>query len=82
MTKANGSSPNRFGEKLGDWLGETRGAILSILKEAPSLSITKLAEKMGVSTTAIEKSIAWLKVNGYLLRFGSARVGRWEVVVK
>lgn len=70
-----------MGEKLGDGLGKTRRAILSILKEESSLSITKLAAKIGVSTTAIEKNIAWLKANGYLLRVGSARVGRWEVVV-
>lgn len=85
LTKSNSASSGRLGEKLGeklgDGLGKTRRAILSILKEESSLPITKLAAKIGVSTTAIEKNIAWLKANGYLLRVGSARVGRWEVVV-
>ena len=86
LTKVNGASSDRLGEKLGerlgDGLGETRKSILSILAKEPSLSIMKLAAKIGVSTTAIEKNIAWLKANGYLLRIGSARVGRWEVVEK
>jgi len=84
LTKLNNALTDRLGEKLGEKLGKrlgkTRASILSVLQEEPSLSITRLAAKVGVSTTAIEKNITWLKSNGYLLRVGSARAGRWEVV--
>ncbi|MBQ7568644.1 HTH domain-containing protein [bacterium] len=43
------------------------------------ISSKKLADALGLSQTAIEKNISFLKANGYLRRQGSARGGYWEV---
>jgi len=66
--------------ELGEKLGETRYAILSRIQHNPEITIVKLAQELGLSTTAVEKQIALLKEQGYLKRIGPAKGGRWEVV--
>jgi len=39
-----------------------------------------MAEKIGISTTAIDKNITALKTRGLLTHIGSDKGGRWEVV--
>jgi ATP-dependent DNA helicase RecG len=34
---------------------------------------------LGVSQTAVEKNIAWLKEHGYIRRVGGDKGGHWEV---
>ena len=80
LSKVNIDKSNGLGERLGERLGEIREKILSTLDKEPGLSISKLSKQLGVSDTAIEKHIAWLKKNGYLSRVGGARGGRWLVV--
>ena len=65
--------------KLGEKLGETRKSILLILQSEPFLSIPKLAARIGMSATAVEKNLALLKSTGHLLRIGGAKGGHWEV---
>ena len=69
----------RLGEKLGDKLGENEKKILNFLSQNPAMSITKLAENIGISTTAVEKNIKKLKEKGFLERKGPAKGGYWEV---
>jgi ATP-dependent DNA helicase RecG len=44
------------------------------------ISTRTLAEKIGVSTTAMDKTLARLKNRGILRRVGPARGGRWEIL--
>ena len=69
----------RFDEKLGEKLGENERKILMLLSENPEMPITQLAEKIGISTTAVEKNIDKLKKKGLLRRIGSPRGGYWKV---
>jgi ATP-dependent DNA helicase RecG len=39
-----------------------------------------MAEKIGISTTAIDKNITALKAKGLLTRIGAAKGGHWQVV--
>lgn len=55
--------------------------ILQLLTKTPTLSAKQLAQQLGLSSRAIEKNIAQLKVNGRLRRIGAAKGGYWEVVV-
>jgi ATP-dependent DNA helicase RecG len=55
--------------------------ILQLLAKTPTLSAKQLAQQLGLSSRAIEKNIAQLKVNGRLRRIGAAKGGYWEVVV-
>ncbi|UCE37074.1 MAG: putative DNA binding domain-containing protein [Thermoplasmata archaeon] len=75
------SSIGGLGEKLGEKLGETEEKILGLLSENPTMPITELAEKIGISTTAVEKNIKKLKEKGLLERKGPAKGGFWKVKV-
>ena len=81
------TSDSRLGDKLGDKLGSarselsyTRKRILELIEIDSRISITKIAETLGYSTTAIEKNIDFLKNNDYLKRHGSAKGGYWEIL--
>ena len=54
--------------------------ILRHLRTEPSLSAKVLAEKMGISSRAVEKQINMLKNEGCLRRIGPAKGGYWEVL--
>jgi ATP-dependent DNA helicase RecG len=69
-----------LGDRLGDRLGENRQMILRKMIDNPTISIPVLSAEMGISTTAVEKNIGYLKERGYLKRIGSAKGGHWEVV--
>jgi len=70
----------RLGEKLGEKLGENRLKIISLMRENSKISITEIADKVGISTTSIEKNIGYLKKQGIVRRIGPAKGGYWEVV--
>lgn len=74
---------NGLGKKLGDGLveglGENRTRILTLIRHDPSVSIPKLAETIGISTTAIENNIKYLKAKGLLQRNGPSKGGHWIV---
>jgi len=69
-----------LGEKLGEKLGETRAAIVQSMRENPKTTTSKLAEKLSLSSTAVEKNIHYLKLHGYVNRIGPAKGGHWEVL--
>jgi len=79
-----GSANNKLGEKLGERLGEKLGEnqikILNLMLSENSITISKLSETIGISTTAIENNIAKLKEMGMLRRVGSDKKGYWEVI--
>ena len=54
--------------------------ILHHLRAAPTLSAKALAEKLSVSSRAVEKQIDLLKKEGSLRRIGPAKGGHWEVL--
>ena len=54
--------------------------IISLMKENSKISITEIADKVGISTTSIEKNIGYLKKQGIVKRIGPAKGGHWEVV--
>ena len=65
---------------LGEKLGENRTAILEALKKESNLSIRDLALRIGISETALEKNMSWLRSHGYILRVGPRKGGYWEVL--
>jgi len=69
----------KLGEELGDRLGETEKQILRLIARDKHVTIKVLAEKLDISTTAIEKNLASIKRKGLLRRVGSDRRGYWEV---
>ena len=69
----------RFGERLGERLGETEKKILVLLANDKTISIPIMAEKLSISTTAIEKHLKKLKSKGVIEHIGPARGGTWKV---
>ena len=69
---------NGLGNRLGNGLGSTQEKILAEMKVNPKVSGAKLAKKLDVSTTAIEKNIKQLREDGLIKRIGGTR-GHWEV---
>ncbi len=76
----------KLGDKLGDKLGEknikltkNRKLLLDAVAKNSYITIEKLAKTVGISTTAIENNIRYLKDNGVLQRVGSDSSGYWEI---
>lgn len=69
----------RLGEKLGDRLGESQRKIIELMRQDKHISIPIIAQKIGISTTAVEKNIGKLKKQGIIKRAGSAKAGYWVV---
>jgi ATP-dependent DNA helicase RecG len=69
----------RLVEGLVEGLVETQKKILELARQNPTVSKREMAEKIGISATAIDKNIAALKKKGLLKRVGPDRGGRWEV---
>lgn len=81
---------HKLGEKVGKKLGETntdrpvlnarRQTILIEMKQNPYISKKELAVKLGISGTAIDNNIAFLRKNGFLERIGKTKGGYWQVL--
>lgn len=69
-----------LGEKLGEKLGETRAAIVAFMRQDSKITTIQLAEKLGISVTAMDKNIQYLKLHGHVRRVGPAKGGHWEVL--
>ncbi|NDC36113.1 MAG: Fic family protein [Synechococcaceae bacterium WB9_2_112] len=57
----------------------TAERILALLAASPRLSARLLAERLGLSSRAVEKHLAALQASGRLRRVGAARSGHWQV---
>ena len=76
---------NRVGNKAlkenekGD-LTENRKKIISEIRNNPNITKEQLSMIIGISTTAIDKNLNYLKVNNYIQRVGSKKTGYWKVL--
>ena len=60
-------------------LTERQELILQMFAEDKCLSIGRLCEKTGLSSTTAKREIAFLKKSGCLERIGSLKTGYWKV---
>ncbi len=67
-------------ERLVERLAESQRKILDFIKKSPAISKKELADKVGISTTAIDKNIGQLKKKGLLKRMGPDKGGHWEII--
>ncbi len=77
-----GQVGNNVGDKVGDkqsTLNQTRQTILSEMRNNPNITKAELSRILGISTTAIDNNISFLKKNGYIERVGSNKTGYWKV---
>ncbi|MDR1135753.1 MAG: winged helix-turn-helix transcriptional regulator [Clostridiales Family XIII bacterium] len=67
----------QFGEKFGE--NETQTQILAAMYEDPQISAKAIAERLGLTTRAVEKGIRALKSKDSIERIGSAKGGHWVI---
>lgn len=71
---------------VGDYVGinmrpvSTEDKMLELLKRQPEMTAAGAAAFLGISVRQAERVIAALKADGKLVRIGTNRGGRWEVI--
>lgn len=65
------------GYKSGD---ESRAKIIEAMRKNPEISRRELSILIGISSSAIQRHIEYLKLTGIIVRLGSDRKGLWKVV--
>lgn len=60
-------------------LNATSQKILSVIALHPAITITQLADELGVNRRTIERNIKILQDNGYLVRVGAKKGGYWRI---
>lgn len=73
---------NKVGNKIGreNGLNSRRKQIMSEIRDNPNITTKQLQDILSISSTAVEKNLAYLKEHGYIERVGSNRSGYWKVV--
>ena len=67
-------------QKLGDELSENRKRILKLMKENSKITKSELSKNLGISTTAIENNINYLRENKLIERVGPDKGGSWKIL--
>ena len=57
-----------------------REKILSEMRHNPNITKMELTAIIGISDTAIDNNIRYLRINGYIKRIGENKNGYWEVL--
>lgn len=71
---------NKVGIKVGNKnLSSNRQKIINELRNNPNITKVQLSTILGISTTAIDKNLVYLKNNGFIERIGSKKTGYWKV---
>lgn len=55
--------------------------IINQLIQKPSLSISELADILGINRSAVQKHMKSLQDKGYIVRSGSRKTGTWQVIL-
>ncbi len=61
---------------------KSREKIIAALKQAPHITMSDLAELIGISAKGVEKNIKILRDQGIIRRVGPDKGGHWEVIEK
>ena len=69
---------NKVGNKKG--LNARRQRIITEMRDNPNITTSELHQILGISETAVEKNLTFLKENGYVERVGSKKNGYWKVL--
>ncbi len=80
FTGLEGKKAKGLVDGLVDGLVESQVKIIKFISINPRISKREMSEKIGISTTAIDKHIKKLKDRGILKRIGLDKSGHWEIV--
>lgn len=73
---------NKIEKKVGNkkLLNARRQKILTEMRDNPNITTAELHQILGISETAVENNLSFLKGNGYIERVGSKKAGYWKVL--
>jgi DNA-binding CsgD family transcriptional regulator len=54
--------------------------ILELISASPSITISEIADRLGMTTRGVDKNIKRLKEQGIIRRVGPDKGGHWEVI--
>lgn len=66
-------------DRLVDRLVDSQKQILELIEANPKISKREMAEKIGISSTAIDKNLKTLKSKNIIRRVGNDKTGHWEI---
>ena len=61
-------------------LNDRRKKIIAEMRDNPNVTTAELHKMLGISETAVENNITFLKANGYVERVGAKKNGYWKVL--
>lgn len=61
-------------------LNSRRQKIIAEMRDNPNITTAELHNILGVSETAVENNISFLRENEYIERVGSKKAGYWKVL--
>lgn len=70
---------NKFGIKFGIKFGDNDMRVLLLLNSNPTFSSQKIAERLAITTRAVEKIIKRFRENNVIERVGSNKTGYWKI---
>lgn len=72
----------KVGKNVGDkkGLNARRQRIIIEMRDNPNITTSELHQILGISGTAVENNLTFLKENGYVERIGSKKTGYWKVL--
>ena len=59
-----------------------RRKILTEMRDNPNITAEELRKILGISKTAADNNISFLRENGYIERVGSKKAGYWNVLLR
>ena len=73
---------NKVGNEVGNKkpLNARRQRIIAEMRDNPNITTAELHVMLGISETAVENNITFLKDNGYIERVGAKKNGYWKVL--
>ena len=69
---------NKVENKKG--LNARRQRIITEMRDNPNITTSELHQILGISETAVENNLTFLKENGYVERVGAKKTGYWKVL--
>ena len=67
-------------EPVNEPVNERQRAILSAMKQFPSITRDELANKLDVSLATLKRELTSLRKRGYIARSGSDKNGQWLIL--
>lgn len=68
-------------QEIIEQFGENALKILILIKEDEKITADELAQKISISSRAVQKNIARMQEKGFLYREGSRKTGKWDVLL-